>query len=94
MIYKRFAPGKSGKTAAVIRFDKEKDKAPTIVAHGKGFVAHKIIELAREKEIPLQEDPHLVANLIDMDLGENVPPQMYSVIAEVLLMIEEMEKKY
>ncbi len=42
----------------------------------------------------MQEDPGLLENLLDMDLGDNVPPQLYSVIAEILLLIEEMEKKY
>jgi flagellar biosynthesis protein len=97
MNYKWISPKKvreSGeKTATVIRYDKDKDKAPTVVAHGKGHVAQKIIEMAQSHNIPLQEDPLLVENLIDMDLGENVPPQLYSVIAEVLLLIEKMDKK-
>lgn len=42
----------------------------------------------------MQEDAKLVENLIDMDLGDNIPPQLYSVIAEILLLIEEMEKSY
>ncbi len=81
----------NGATAAVIRYDADKDKAPVIVAHGKGAVAQKIIELAKENDVPLQEDSSLVETLIDMDLGDNIPPQLYSVIAEILLMLEEME---
>lgn len=85
--------GLNGRSAAVIRYDEGKDQAPTIVAHGKGAIANQIIALAKENGIPLQEDPLLVENLIDMDLGDNIPPQLYSVIAEILLMIEEMEKE-
>ena len=82
----------NGPTAAVIKHQKM-DQAPTIVASGKGFVAQQIIQKAMEHEIPIQEDSMLVSHLIDMDLGDNIPPQLYSVIAEILIMIEELEKK-
>jgi len=97
MTYRYFNPkarrNTGGKTAAVLRYDSSTDKAPVVIAQGKGHVARQIIEMAKAHDIPMQEDPLLVENLIDMDLGENVPPQLYSVIAEVLLMIEDMEKK-
>ena len=82
------------KSATVIRYDKGEDKPPTIVAQGQGAVAQKIIEMAEKHGIPMENNPLLVENLIDMDLGENIPPQLYMVIAEILLMIEEMEKNY
>lgn len=84
---------KNGLSAAVIRYEEGKDDAPTVVAHGKGSIASQIIALAKENDIPLQEDASLVGNLIDMDLGQSVPPQLYAVIAEILLMIEEIEKE-
>ncbi|PSL51121.1 flagellar biosynthesis protein [Salsuginibacillus halophilus] len=83
---------KNGPTAAVLQYDD--GDAPKVVAHGKGAVAQQILELAEENDIHMQEDPMLVQNLLDMDLGENVPPQLYSVIAEILLLIEEMERNY
>lgn len=84
---------KNGPTAAVIRYD-ENDGAPKVVAHGKGYIAERIIELAKQNNIAMQEDPLLVENLLDMDLGDSIPPQLYQVMAEILLMIEEMEKNY
>ncbi len=78
-------------TAVAVHYDEGKDEGPQVIAQGKGYIAEKIIEMAREKSIPLQEDSMLVSNLIDMDLGDNIPPQLYLVIAEILLMIEEME---
>ncbi|SIF44587.1 FlhB domain protein [Mycobacteroides abscessus subsp. abscessus] len=42
----------------------------------------------------MQEDAGLLQNLLDVDLGGNIPPQLYSVIAEVFLLLEEMEKNY
>lgn len=84
----------NGPSAAVIKYDEESGKAPIVVAHGKGHVAQQIIELAKKNHIHLQEDSTLVANLLDMDLGDNIPPQLYSVMAEILLLIEKMEKNY
>ncbi|GAE24813.1 flagellar biosynthesis [Halalkalibacter wakoensis JCM 9140] len=84
----------NGPTAAVIRYDDENGGAPKVVAHGKGQIANQIIELAKKNNVHMQEDAKLVENLIDMDLGDNIPPQLYSVIAEILLLIEEMEKSY
>jgi flagellar biosynthesis protein len=82
----------NGPMAAVLRYDQDKDQVPVVIAQGKGYIAQKIIDLAKENNIPLQEDTMLVENLIDMDLGDNIPPQLYSVVAEVLLLLEEMEK--
>jgi flagellar biosynthesis protein len=96
MIYKWFNQKRkkeiNGPVAAVLRYDSENDGIPKIVAQGRGQIANKIIELAKTNGIPLQEDSLLVENLIDMDLGDNIPPQLYQAVAEILLMIEEMEK--
>ncbi|MGY4690210.1 EscU/YscU/HrcU family type III secretion system export apparatus switch protein [Salibacterium sp. K-3] len=82
----------NGPTAAVIKY--EEGETPRVTARGSGDAARHILSLAEENDIYLQEDPGLLESLLDMDLGENVPPQLYSVIAEILLLIEEMEKKY
>ncbi|OIJ20385.1 flagellar biosynthesis protein FlhS [Anaerobacillus alkalidiazotrophicus] len=84
----------TGPTAAVIRYDENSDKGPQVVAQGKGHVANQIIELAKKNNIHMQEDPMLVESLLDMDLGDNIPPQLYAVMAEILLLIEQMEKNY
>lgn len=84
----------NGPSAAVIRYDETNAGSPTVVAQGTGNVAEKIIQLAKSHGIQMQEDAGLVRQLLDIDLGENVPPQLYSVIAEILILIEEMEKAY
>ncbi|ADH99742.1 EscU/YscU/HrcU family type III secretion system export apparatus switch protein [Salisediminibacterium selenitireducens] len=84
----------NGPTAAVIRYDETNGDDPKIVASGKGYIAERILELAKENHIHMEEDSLLLENLIDMDLGENIPPQLYAVIAEILLMIEEIERNY
>ncbi|MDE3840153.1 flagellar biosynthesis protein FlhS [Bacillus methanolicus] len=84
----------NGPSAAVIRFDENEGSIPTVVAQGRGHLAMKIIEMAKEHNIYMQEDANLLQNLLDIDLGESIPPQLYSVIAEILLLVEEMENSY
>ncbi|GAF66302.1 EscU/YscU/HrcU family type III secretion system export apparatus switch protein [Alkalihalobacillus trypoxylicola] len=84
----------NGKSAAVIRYDEQNEEAPRVVAQGRGMVANQIIQMAKEHDIDLQTEPSLLSNLLEVDLGEQIPPQLYSVMAEVLLLIEKMEKNY
>ncbi|MEK4564612.1 EscU/YscU/HrcU family type III secretion system export apparatus switch protein [Alkalihalobacillus sp. FSL R5-0424] len=83
----------NGPSAAVIRYEDE-GAAPKVVAQGRGRVAKQMMELAKEHNIHLEEDSSLLSSLLDMDLGDNIPPQLYSVMAEILLLIEEMEETY
>lgn len=83
----------NGLSAAVIRYE-QGDKAPTVVAHGRGYVAEKIIELAKQNGVPIEQDAALVQHLLDLDLGDTIPPQLYAVIAEILILIEKMERNY
>ncbi|OMP65809.1 EscU/YscU/HrcU family type III secretion system export apparatus switch protein [Domibacillus epiphyticus] len=82
----------NGPSAAVIRY--EEGSAPTVVAQGKGALAAKILELAGQHGIPMEQDSSLLSELLDIDLGDSIPPQLYSVIAEMLILIEEMESTY
>ncbi|WP_413380226.1 EscU/YscU/HrcU family type III secretion system export apparatus switch protein [Alkalihalobacillus sp. 1P02AB] len=83
----------NGKSVAVIRYDEQNQDAPRVVAQGRGQIANQILDMAKEHNIEMQEDSHLLANLLEVDLGEQIPPQLYSVMAEILLMIERMERE-
>ena len=80
-----------GPSAVALRYKDGEDDNPIVVAHGRGAIARRILDLAKDNDVPMQEDASLVSDLIDMDLGANVPPQLYHVIAEVLIMLEEIE---
>jgi flagellar biosynthesis protein len=58
--------------------------APRVVAKGGGVVADRILETAREHKIPLQEDAALAASLSRLDLGTEVPRELYVAVAHVL----------
>ena len=84
---------KKSLSAEVIRYE-QGDKAPKVVAHGKGYVAEKIIALAKEHNVPMEQDASLVHHLLDIDLGDSVPPQLYADSAEILILREKMERNY
>ena len=69
---------------AALGYDSGADAAPKLVARGKGHTAAKILELAREFDIPVRRDPTLVSILGALDVGAEIPADLYGVIAEVL----------
>jgi flagellar biosynthesis protein len=75
------------KTAVAVEYNKDKDGAPKILAKGKGAIAERIIDLARQNNIPLYEDPDLIEVLSKLDLGQEIPPELYKLIAEVLVYV-------
>ncbi|MBC7461620.1 MAG: EscU/YscU/HrcU family type III secretion system export apparatus switch protein [Thermoleophilia bacterium] len=69
---------------AALRYDTGQENAPKVIAHGRGHAAQKILDLAAEHDVPVSKDPTLVAILGALDVGTEIPPDLYGVIAEVL----------
>lgn len=78
--------------ATALSFDPEKDTAPTIKAVGKGYLAAKIIETAKEHDIPVVKDDALAESLAAMNLGQTIPPELYEVVARLLIFISKIDK--
>jgi flagellar biosynthesis protein len=79
--------------AVALKFKMGQDAAPQILAKGKGKIAEKILETAREHGIPLYEDPELVEILAKLDLGNQISPELFQAVAEVLIFIYKMNMK-
>lgn len=79
------------KTAVALSYEVEQG-APTVVASGKGYVAEKIIEKAKESDVPLHEDSKLAQTLSKLEIGDAIPPELYGVVAEILVFVDDMEK--
>ncbi len=73
--------------AVALKYRPYQDKAPKVTAKGSGEIARKIISLAKEHGIPIKEDPVLVEFLSKLDLGQEIPPNLYVVVAEILAFI-------
>lgn len=81
------------KKAVALRYDMDEDDAPKVVAKGKGYVAQRIETIAQETGIPIKEDKQLVEYLNALNLYEEIPAQLYGVIAEILAFVYQMDKK-
>lgn len=71
------------KKAAAIKYDENKDSAPIIVASGMGYVAEKIVELANDSGVPVYEDNSLATVLTQMELGREIPPELYQTVVDI-----------
>lgn len=65
--------------------------APRVVAKGRGLLAQAIIERAREAGVYVHESPELVSLLMQVDLDQHIPPQLYLAVAELLAWIYQLE---
>jgi Uncharacterized homolog of the cytoplasmic domain of flagellar protein FhlB len=81
----------SVKTAVALAYNPG-DVAPTILATGKGELAEKIIEKAKESDVPLYKDNKLAATLSKLEIGDTIPPELYEVVAEILVFVDDMDK--
>lgn len=79
------------KTAVALGYDPG-DAAPKIIASGQGAVAERIIEGAKEHQIPLHKDERLANTLSRLEIGECIPPQLYEVVAQVLLFVDRLDR--
>ena len=80
------------KTAVALAYDPNEDGAPKVIASGKGALAEKIIEQAKDNKIPVHEDDKLAETLSRLEIGEMIPPELYEVVAEILVFVDAMDK--
>ena len=76
--------------AVAVKYDNKKMAAPSVVAKGEGFIAQKIIERAIEADVPIAA---LVSALISLELGEEIPAELYEVVARVLAWVYKLDKE-
>ena len=79
------------KTAVALEYDPS-DEAPKIIASGKGFLAERIIEKAKEADVPVHKDDRLAQSLSKLEIGDYIPKELYQVVAEVLLFVDRMDR--
>lgn len=79
------------KKAVALLYDPN-NQAPQVVATGQGVLADKIIETAKESDVPLYKDTNLTETLLKLDIGDCIPPELYGVVAEILVYVDRMDK--
>lgn len=81
------------KKAVALRYDTESEGAPKVVAKGAGYLAESILELAREHDVHIYEDPDMVNILAALDVQTEIPENLYKAVAEVLAFVYQLNKK-
>ncbi len=81
--------------AAALKYDKDKDDAPCVVAAGTGYIAQKILQVAIENGITIYHDDSAATLLTKLELGQEIPPELYQIVVDiyVALMNAANEKK-
>lgn len=82
---------KKPKQAVALSYDPN-DDAPRVVASGRGALAERIIEKAKESEVPVHEDSKLADTLSRLEIGDAIPPELYEAVAEILVFVDAMDK--
>ncbi len=81
-----------GKRAVALKYDPARSEAPVVVAKGRGRIAETILEKAHEAGVPIQEDAALVEVLSKLDLDQQIPGELYNLVAEILSFIYRADK--
>mgnify|MGYP000884138427 CR=1 FL=1 len=81
------------KKAVALKYNKDVDQAPRVLAKGSGYIAEKIITTAKQNEVPLYQDKTLTGMLMAIELDREIPPEFYKVVAEVLAYVYILDKQ-
>lgn len=82
------------KRAAALSYDPEKNGVPIMTAFGEGVVADNIIEKARSADVPVVTDAGLAGMLAKLSIGDEIPQELYDVVARVLIFISQVDSSY
>ena len=81
------------KKAVALGYNRSKDNAPRVLASGAGEIANRIIDLAKEHDIPIKEDPDLIEILSKVEVDQEIPPNLYKAVAEIFSFLYKITNK-
>ncbi|WP_028550405.1 EscU/YscU/HrcU family type III secretion system export apparatus switch protein [Paenibacillus sp. UNC451MF] len=81
------------KKAVALKYAPDQSKAPVLIAKGKGHIAEAILKKAIDNGVPVQEDSSLVEVLSKLDLDQEIPPELYKLVAEILSFIYRSDQR-
>lgn len=79
--------------AVAMRYNKDENNAPVVVATGQGWLAEKIIEIAQEKNVAVLEDKNLVQSLRVLNVNEEIPLELYEALASILAFVFKVDEE-
>ena len=79
------------KKAVALSYDPS-SSAPQVIASGKGQLADRIMEKGKENDVPFYQDEGLTDTLMKLEIGDMIPPELYGVVAEILIYVDRMDR--
>ena len=79
--------------AAALKYKAYEDNAPKVIAKGKGKLAEQIIKKAKEFDVPLFQNEALADMLLNVEVGEEIPPELYKAVVEVFIWLRKLEER-
>jgi flagellar biosynthesis protein len=79
--------------AVALKYEPGDGQAPVLVAKGTGQIADRILEKAKENGVPVQEDASLVEVLSKLDIDQEIPPELYTLVAEILSFVYQSDRR-
>ena len=80
--------------AVALGYNPEQDQAPRVLAVGQGEIAQRILKLAQDCDIPIHRDAALVERLAILDLNTEIPPELYQIVAELLIFLYRLDDRW
>jgi len=78
--------------AVAMKYDPMNASVPTLIAKGQGELAERILAKAKENGVPIQEDQSLVEVLSKLDIDQEIPPELFAVVAEILSFVYRADR--
>lgn len=83
---------KQKKQAVALQYSEE-NVAPRVIAKGKGYVAENILNAAKKNSVPIYQNKTLTSMLMAVDIDREIPPELYTAVAEILAYVYRMDQK-
>jgi len=80
--------------AVALQYDQNKQNAPKVLAKGKGLIAKKIIQKAKEFDVPLFANEAIVDSLLDLEIDKEIPQELYRSVVEVFVWLNKQDRKF
>jgi flagellar biosynthesis protein len=84
---------RNSQQAVALRYEPKKNRAPKVVGEGRGYLAEKILELAKQHNIPIRQDKNLLQILSRLKLNQEIPPEVYKAVAEILAFVYRLSSR-
>jgi len=81
---------RSSLTVAALKYDQDKNSAPTVVAAGSGYIAHKILQVAIENGVSIYHDDSAATLLAKLEIGQEIPAELYQIVVNIYIALLDM----